>query len=327
MDLRSDAAQRRLGVHLRTVVRAADQPDLAAAGVVDLNLPIDAGGMELGEGSLVIAFEELGAALRPGTLLGSLAAAECALASDDPARSHPLVEAIRHGRTTVELPALEPADDVDACPPAAGSGGRGSADADLDDAPTHRLVGVRAADGPPGIALAATDPGDPSTVLLVRPERARDVWLPALWRARVRQAAYLTGLAGAAWELTADHVRTRRQFGAPLVANQAVAFPLAELAARAHACRLAVRHAAWAHDTGRDATDLTAEALCVAAELALDTTRLGMHLHGAHGLLLSSPVQRCYRRAAVEAGRLGHVATLWRSLGSRRLAGLVEVVE
>jgi alkylation response protein AidB-like acyl-CoA dehydrogenase len=65
----------------------------------------------------------------------------------------------------------------------------------------------------------------------------------------------------------------------------------------------------------------------VAAELALDTTRLGMHLHGALGLLLSSPIQRSYRRAAVEAARLGRVTTLWRELGARRLAGLVEAVE
>lgn len=338
MDLRSDPAQRQFRQYLRKSLRAHDRPELAAE-VVDIGLPAAAGGLELGEGGLAIAFEELGAALLPNTLLGTLVTAECALAADDAALHRAPLSGIRDGRVTVALPDLDgtgyPVGDTAWIEP--------------DAEPTHVLAGVGEAAGQPALALVPaaraglhtprsqeppphfdTAPRrvlvDRSAVtgsdVLIEPERAAQVWPPVLCRARLRQAAYLTGLASAAWELTAQHVRTRRQFGSALAENQAVAFPMAELAARSQACQLAVHHAAWAHDTGRGATDLTSEALCLAAELALDTTRLGMHLHGALGLLLASPVQRCYRRAAVEAGRLGHIRELWRRLGHRRLAGL-----
>lgn len=334
MDLQTDPAQQQFRHYLRKAFRAHEHPDLVATGVLDINLPIDAGGLELGEASLVIAFEELGAAQLPNTLLGTLLAADCALWTGRPASHRALLAAIRRGELTVAVPDLEdgyPTGAMAWVEPGAG--------------PSHLLLGLDGAGGPAALVLVPAGPAalrrsphaqhrarvDRSAVTepvpLVPPERTGDVWPAALRRARLRQAAYLGGVARAAWELTADHVRSRRQFGSALSANQAVAFPMAALAARAQVCGLAVHHAAWAHDTGRDADDVTTGALCLAAELALDTTRLGMHLHGARGLLLASPIQRCYCRAAVEAVRLGQPRTLWRQLGARRLAGLVEAIE
>jgi len=336
MDVSEDTAQRPFRQYLAKAVQADGQPDLAAIGVVGLNLPLAAGGLELGEGSLAIAFEELGAALVSSHLLGTLLAADCIVRAGPRSPRFPALAAIREGRLTVA--ALGP---VDAAPPAT--------HVLLHRTQTRQLALVPATLVGDDVTSSPTDGGNstssPATdELLVPPDGLQPVWEWALRRARLHQAAYLTGLAAGAWERTAEYVRTRRQFGSPLVDNQAVAFPMAALAARLEATRLAVQHAAWTEDTGADdastgtedasadeaslgQTGLATQALCLAAELALDTTRLGMHLHGARGLLRSSPIQRYYRRAMVEAVRLGRTASLWRELGARRLAGTVDVVD
>jgi alkylation response protein AidB-like acyl-CoA dehydrogenase len=140
-------------------------------------------------------------------------------------------------------------------------------------------------------------------------------------RARLRQAAYLCGMALGALEEAVRHASTRRQFGRRLVELQAVQLGLAELVASLDAARLRVRHTAWALDSGVTATLAAVESLAMAAELALDATRAAVHVHGARGMAAEWPVHRYYRWAIVEANVLGSPRRLWEEAGRARLAG------
>ena len=161
------------------------------------------------------------------------------------------------------------------------------------------------------------------TGLRLEPADELPVRLPELVaRGRLRQAAFLLGLAQAAHEAAVGHAHRRRQFGQRLLDFQAIGMRLAALAGRLVALRLLVQRAAWLTDTGAPLEGPAAECLAMAAELALDAVRDGIQVHGAAGMTRESPAQACYRVAIVEAARWGRPAELWREAGRARLAGL-----
>ena len=119
--------------------------------------------------------------------------------------------------------------------------------------------------------------------------------LSVLSHGRVYGGALALGLAGAALEAATTHVVRREQFGAPLAALQGVRFTLADMAARLRAARALVYGAAATMAGGRDAGTDASIAKLVASEAATWIAERAMHLHGAHGFMLDSPVQRYYR--------------------------------
>lgn len=119
--------------------------------------------------------------------------------------------------------------------------------------------------------------------------------LAVLSRGRVFGGALALGLAGAALDAAAAHVVNREQFGGPLVALQAVRFTLADMTARLRAARGVVYDAATAMAEGRAFDTDASIAKMVASEAATWITERAMHLHGAQGFMLESPVQRYYR--------------------------------
>jgi hypothetical protein len=122
-------------------------------------------------------------------------------------------------------------------------------------------------------------------------------WEAALTHARVRQAAYLVGLAQAALDHAVAYARTRRQFGQPIGKFQGLAFRLSELSMHIDATRMLV------HD--RDAAAHAAAGLAAASDLARTVTTQTMQVHGAAGMRSDNDAQVYYRRAAVESVRLG----------------------
>jgi alkylation response protein AidB-like acyl-CoA dehydrogenase len=142
---------------------------------------------------------------------------------------------------------------------------------------------------------------------------------PLLVRARIRQAAYLVGLAAGAHRLAVGRAANRRQFARSIGENQAVAFPLAEQFARLEGARLLVHEAGWQSDVGLPAAVGATQSLAAAAELALQVTAFAVHVHGAAGITTAAAVHRPYRAAAVEATRWGAPTSLWREAGALRL--------
>ncbi|HET9255062.1 MAG TPA: acyl-CoA dehydrogenase family protein [Pseudonocardiaceae bacterium] len=111
----------------------------------------------------------------------------------------------------------------------------------------------------------------------------------------LRRSGYLLGLAAGAFKHTVRRVQQRRQFGAVLSSNQAVAFPLAAVSARL----AAARSLAMDLTRGRDqniSCHRVAGLWHHIAVLAREATALAVHLHGTHGLTTASPAQHFYRQ-------------------------------
>lgn len=119
--------------------------------------------------------------------------------------------------------------------------------------------------------------------------------LTTLSRGRVFGGALALGLAGAALDAAAQHVLGREQFGGPLALLQGVRFNLADMTARLRAARGLVYDAAAAMAAGRPYDTDASIAKLFASETATWITERAMHLHGAQGFMLDSPVQRYYR--------------------------------
>ncbi|GIE35712.1 acyl-CoA dehydrogenase [Actinoplanes italicus] len=100
------------------------------------------------------------------------------------------------------------------------------------------------------------------------------------------------GALAGALDLTAEHVRTRQQFGRPLATFQAVAQQIADVYITSRTLHLITVTAAWSLATGRPAgDDLDVAAQWLTAE-APPAARTCHHLHGGLGLSVDYPLHR-----------------------------------
>ncbi|MDC3981834.1 acyl-CoA dehydrogenase family protein [Polyangium jinanense] len=113
---------------------------------------------------------------------------------------------------------------------------------------------------------------------------------------RISVGAAANGMAARALTATLDHVKRRRQFGAPLADRQIVQAYLAEMATELDAARLLVARAAHRRDTtGERVTSLAAMGKMYATEAAQRIIDKAVQLHGGIGVLEGSEVERLYR--------------------------------
>ena len=111
-------------------------------------------------------------------------------------------------------------------------------------------------------------------------------------------SAYMAAAGDDLVEVTAEHARTRKQFGRTLGEFQAVAHPLAESSIALSASRTLARAAACAFDEGRDdANGLAAGARLSARKSALFTVYASHQIFGAMGITLEGPVYHVSRRS------------------------------
>jgi alkylation response protein AidB-like acyl-CoA dehydrogenase len=117
--------------------------------------------------------------------------------------------------------------------------------------------------------------------------------LADLYRLAVAGACCLAdGALSAALALTRNHVATRRQFGRPLAAFQAVAQQIADVYIASRTLHLATVSACWLLDAGRDAAGDVAVAGYWCAEEAPRSVRTCHHLHGGTGMDTTYPLHR-----------------------------------
>ncbi len=109
------------------------------------------------------------------------------------------------------------------------------------------------------------------------------------------------GEAQAAIELTLDYVRTRKAFGAPLWAKQAIRQRLAMLASKVEAGRQFVYHAAWLDAQGLDATKEVSMVKAYCGELVNEVMYDCLQFHGGMGFMRESTIERMARDARVQA--------------------------
>lgn len=135
----------------------------------------------------------------------------------------------------------------------------------------------------------------PAAFLLGEEGQGLELALATLGRFRTSVAAAANGFARRALDESLKHLATRKQFGKPLAANQALRFDLAEMDARLRAAQLLVDEAAELVDTGGESELAVARAKLIATETAgWICDRAVQHLGGL-GVKKGHVVERLYR--------------------------------
>lgn len=289
-------------------------------GAADFERPAAVGGLDLGLTAGVLVSEELGRAARGNPYRADAMAADV---------GHPA------GAALAGLEALPVGNGVTATPRAGGWELTGTVTVD-DPGLGPLLVATRTGGDP---VLVAVPPGAPGRGVATRcwPPVVRfeatpvtgadvvgkldDALTGPLARARLRQAAYLLGIADGAHQIAVRHAGVRRQFDTRLRDLPAVAFPLARAVVALRATRAAVYRGAWLVDSGHDqASTAPVVALAMAAETARDVVRLCMQSCGVRAMTAELGLHRHFRLTAAESSRYGEPAALWRQAGAARLA-------
>ncbi|MDF3305281.1 acyl-CoA/acyl-ACP dehydrogenase [Rhodococcus sp. T2V] len=162
-----------------------------------------------------------------------------------------------------------------------------------------RPVLVRTDDSAVGIEECVDLSGTPDDTVTVGSSGSREVLdhapSPEAIRARfaLMQSAALVGAVRGAYELTREYVKTREQFGAPLIKIPAVAGSLATIRTKVLEGEAALESAlsAWPGEFSGSATPIFS-ARVVAARCATETARLAHQLHGAMGVTSEYPLHR-----------------------------------
>ena len=116
---------------------------------------------------------------------------------------------------------------------------------------------------------------------------------------RIGIAAQALGMARAAYDAALAYAKEREAFGQKLVAHQAVAFRLADMATGLAAARGLILDAAERRDNGEPCLQEAAMAKLFASEMAERVASDAIQIHGGYGYLADFPVERIYRDVRV----------------------------
>jgi butyryl-CoA dehydrogenase len=116
---------------------------------------------------------------------------------------------------------------------------------------------------------------------------------------RIGIAAQALGMAQAAYDAALAYARERETFGQKIIAHQAVAFRLADMATQLAASRGLILDAAERRDAGEPCLKEAAMAKLFASEMAERVCSDSIQIHGGYGYLADFPVERIYRDVRV----------------------------
>jgi len=130
------------------------------------------------------------------------------------------------------------------------------------------------------------------------------------------------GVARAAYEYALDYAKTRVQFGRPIIANQGIAFMLADMATEIDAARLLAWRAS--HQLARGIPLVHAEgsmAKLKSSEVAVRVTEQAIQVLGGNGYTRDYPVERWARDAKIFTIYEG-TSEIQRLIISRAISGM-----
>jgi alkylation response protein AidB-like acyl-CoA dehydrogenase len=143
-----------------------------------------------------------------------------------------------------------------------------------------------------------------------------DILLEVMSVARLAVAIEAVAVAQAALELSIDYARHRKARGKPISKMPTIQWHLAEMAARIEAGRWLVYRTAFLRDQGLSTRYESAQAKLIASQVAVETTRMAMQVHGSYGTMKSMPVERLYRDAKMTEIYVGISEILRSIIGS-----------
>ncbi|SFP52268.1 Acyl-CoA dehydrogenase [Geodermatophilus dictyosporus] len=137
---------------------------------------------------------------------------------------------------------------------------------------------------------------------------------------RILIGAGATGLSRAALDATVAYARERTQFGRPIIEHQAVAFRLADMAARTDVSHLVTLRAARLYDAGIPCAAESAIAKVTASENTTWVTDAALQTHGGWGYSREYLPEKWLRDAKLEELEEG-TSDIQRLIISRSLTG------
>ncbi len=351
MDFTVSEAQSELAGLARKILAERETPwaDLAAAGVLAAGLPASLDGAGLGLLEQCSVLVEVGRSASEVPYLASIVLGAGAVASFGTAAQQRRW-ALPAGQGSVVLTAALAEEDGDdpSCPSARavrspdGSWVLSGVKTTVDQAPAADLFLVPCA-SPDGVRVFLVLPSDagvsvePQVLTSFAPAGrlalegvalgddrvlgGADVadWLVA--RATVGRCAMQAGVVERALELTAEHAKTRVQFGRPIGSFQAVAQRLADAYIDAEAVRLTMWQAAWLLSAGLPADVEVATAKFWAADGGHRVAHTAVHVHGGLGIDVSYPVHRYFLAAKGNEFALGGATAQLRRIGAALALG------
>ena len=162
--------------------------------------------------------------------------------------------------------------------------------------PAYDKVGWNASDTHP---LTFDDVRVPEANLLGQRGRGYANFLSILDEGRIAIAAVSVGVAQGCVDASVKYAKEREAFGRPIGQNQAIAFKIARMEARAHAARTAYYDAAAKMNAGLPFKKEAAIAKLVASEAAMDNARDATQVHGGYGFMNEYLVSRHYRDSKI----------------------------
>ncbi|WP_255953476.1 acyl-CoA dehydrogenase family protein [Streptomyces odontomachi] len=112
---------------------------------------------------------------------------------------------------------------------------------------------------------------------------------------RITVAAQSIGVGLAGYEVAAREAARRETFGTPIIDNQGISFPLADVATRVTAARMITHRAAVTYQEGGDVSILGAMAKLDASEAAHRAVDTAVQVYGGAGYCKPCPAERLYR--------------------------------
>lgn len=114
-------------------------------------------------------------------------------------------------------------------------------------------------------------------------------------RGRYLIPARAVGIAERALSMAVEYANTRETFGAPIAANQAIQWMIADSELELEAARLLVLRAAWLVDSGADARHAASMAKLSGATMVNRVIDRVLQVHGGMGYTRELPIERWYR--------------------------------
>ncbi len=162
--------------------------------------------------------------------------------------------------------------------------------------PPYSKVGWHASDTHP---ITLDNVRVPEENLLGARGRGYANFLHILDEGRIAIAALAVGAAQGCVDESVRYAKERHTFGRAIAGNQAIAFKIARMQARAHVARTAYYDAASRLLAGKPFKTEAAIAKLVASEAAMDNARDATQIHGGYGFMNECPVARQYRDSKV----------------------------
>ena len=162
--------------------------------------------------------------------------------------------------------------------------------------PAYSKVGWNSSDTHP---LTLDDVRVPEENLLGERGRGYANFLSILDEGRIAISAVAVGAAQGCVDESVKYAKQREAFGRPIGHNQAIAFKIARMEARAHVARTAYYDAAARMLAGLPFKKEAAIAKMISSEAAMDNARDATQVHGGYGFMNEYPVARHYRDSKI----------------------------